>query len=184
MSAPVRPGIVTTNNGAPMPLAALPQTELLTINIDQIPELADALGEGMSRSAAAAGPREGGGHPDRQLAPAVCCRSTTTPAPPRCTPSRVARSTPVPGSAADRTVRICLSPSRSVRTFYCPEDNTEDTVVLLWMTGAQVAFNDDESFYGINDAASIQYVTDTLSSERGLGTVPYIHGADAGVNES
>ena len=24
-----------------------------------------------------------------------------------------------------------------MHTFYCPEDNTEDTVVLLWMEGAQ-----------------------------------------------
>ena len=29
-------------------------------------------------------------------------------------------------------------PGGSVHTFYCPEDNTEDTVVLLWMEGAQI----------------------------------------------
>ena len=26
-------------------------------------------------------------------------------------------------------------PGGSVHTFYCPEDNTEDTVALLWMSG-------------------------------------------------
>ena len=74
-------------------------------------------------------------------------------------------------------------PGGSVHTFYCPEDNTEDTVVLLWMEGAQINFNDDGTLHGINDAASIQYLTDTLSAERGVGTVPYIHGGNAGVNE-
>jgi hypothetical protein len=44
-------------------------------------------------------------------------------------------------------------------------------------------FNDDGTLHGINDAASIQYLTDTLSAERGVGTVPYIHGGNAGVNE-
>ena len=44
-------------------------------------------------------------------------------------------------------------------------------------------FDDDGTFYGINDAASIQYLTDTVSAERGVGTVPYIHGGNAGVNE-
>jgi len=45
------------------------------------------------------------------------------------------------------------------------------------------AFDDDGSFYGINDAASVQYVTDTLSEERGVGPVPYIHGGTAAVNQ-
>ena len=34
-------------------------------------------------------------------------------------------------------------PGGSVHTFYCPEDNTEDTVTLAWMEGAQISFNED-----------------------------------------
>ena len=56
-------------------------------------------------------------------------------------------------------VRYHTSPAARC-TFYCPEDNTEDTVVLVWIDGAQVSFNEDGTFHSINDATSIQYLTD------------------------
>ena len=34
-------------------------------------------------------------------------------------------------------------PGGSVHTFFCPADNTEDTVALAWIEGAQVSFNED-----------------------------------------
>ena len=71
-----------------------------------------------------------------------------------------------------------------VHTFYCPEDNTEDTVALAWIQGAQVCFNEDGTFHSINDAASIQYLTETLSAAQGTGPVGYIHGGGAGVINS
>ncbi len=37
----------TTSTGAPLPLVALPQGELLTINADDIPLVRDALGDGV-----------------------------------------------------------------------------------------------------------------------------------------
>jgi len=184
MSAPVRPGIVTTNNGAPMPLAALPQTELLTINIDQIPELTDALGEGIHIQPLRLDPEKGEVVLIARLAPGcVLPIHYHTGTAEVYTFSGCWKYAEYPDQPQTAGTYL-FEPGGSVHTFYCPEDNTEDTVALLWMTGAQVAFNEDGSFYGINDAASIQYVTDTLSSERGLGTVPYIHGGNAGVNES
>ena len=36
-------------------------------------------------------------------------------------------------------------PGGSVHTFFCPEDNTEDTVALLGLEGAQINFNEDGS---------------------------------------
>ena len=47
MSAPVSPGMFRTNSGVPLPLVALPQDDLLTVNIDQIPLLKDAMGPGI-----------------------------------------------------------------------------------------------------------------------------------------
>jgi 2,4'-dihydroxyacetophenone dioxygenase len=67
-----------------------------------------------------------------------------------------------------------------VHTFFCPEDNTEDTVALLWMEGAQINFNEDGTLYAINDATSIQYLAETLPAARGTGPVNYIHGGNAG----
>ena len=57
-----------------------------------------------------------------------------------------------------------------MHTFYCPEDNTEDTVVLLWMEGAQIGFNEDGTLHHINDATSIQHVTETVSAATGHRT--------------
>ena len=68
-----------------------------------------------------------------------------------------------------------------MHTFYCPEDNTEDTVVLLWMEGAQIGFNEDGTLHSINDATSIQHLTETVSAAQGTGPVGYIHGGAAGV---
>lgn len=75
-------------------------------------------------------------------------------------------------------------PGGSVHTFYCPEDNTEDTITLAWIEGAQVSFNDDGTFHSMNDAVLIQYLTETAAAAQGTGPVPYIHGGSAGVIKS
>jgi hypothetical protein len=75
-------------------------------------------------------------------------------------------------------------PGGSVHTFYCPEDNTENTVVLLWMRGAQIGFNEDGTFHSITDAVSLHHLTETLSVARGIGPVGYIHGGSADVIKS
>ena len=71
-----------------------------------------------------------------------------------------------------------------MHTFYCPEDNTEDTVVIAWLEGAQVSFNDDGTFHSITDAVLIQHLTETLAAARGMGQVGYIRGHGADVNGS
>ena len=61
-----------------------------------------------------------------------------------------------------------------MHTFFTPEDNTEDTVVLWWMQGAQVSFNEDGTFHSLTDAVTIQYLTETVAAEQGVGPVGYI----------
>jgi 2,4'-dihydroxyacetophenone dioxygenase len=75
-------------------------------------------------------------------------------------------------------------PAGTVHTFFTPEDNTEDTVVVWWMQGAQVSFNEDGTFHCLTDAVTMQYLTDTAAAEQGVGPVGYIHGAAAGLIES
>ena len=57
-------------------------------------------------------------------------------------------------------------PGGSVHTFFCPEDNTEDTVALPWIEGAQVSFNEDGTFHSVTDAITIQYLTETVAAAR------------------
>ena len=49
-------------------------------------------------------------------------------------------------------------PGGSTHTFFCPEDNTEDTVALAWIEGAQVSFNEDGTFHSVMDAVGLQYL--------------------------
>ena len=58
-------------------------------------------------------------------------------------------------------------PVGSVHTFYSPEDNTEDTVIIAWIEGAQVSFNDDGTFHSLTDAVLIQHLTETVAAARG-----------------
>ena len=48
------------------------------------------------------------------------------------------------------------------------------------MQGAQVSFNDDGTFHSLTDAVTMQYLTETVAAEQGVGPVPYICGGAAG----
>ena len=75
-------------------------------------------------------------------------------------------------------------PGGSTHTFYCPEDNTEDTVALAWIEGAQVSFTEDGTFHSVMDAVALQYLIQTAASAEGAGPVPYIVGGANGVNKA
>jgi quercetin dioxygenase-like cupin family protein len=184
MSAPTRPGMIRTANGVPLPLVAMPQNELLTVNVNQIPLLKNAMGPGIHIQTLRLDPEKG-----QVVLMAVMAPGCKLP---------VHYHT---GTAEVYTFSGCwmyaeypdqpqiagsylYEPGGSVHTFYCPEDNTEDTVVLLWMEGAQIGFNDDGTLAHINDATSIQHVTETVAEAQGVGPVGYIHGGEAGVVKS
>ena len=75
-------------------------------------------------------------------------------------------------------------PGGSVHTFYCPEDNTEDTVVLLWMEGAQISFNEDGTLHS-HQRRDLHSAPDRNrgGGEQGTGPVGYIHGGAAGADQ-
>jgi 2,4'-dihydroxyacetophenone dioxygenase len=173
----------TTTSGAPLPLPALPQDKLLSVNIEQIPLIKDVF-PGMHIRPLRLDPERG-----EWVFMAVL--------EPGC-------SLPVhyhTGAAQVYTLSGCwkyreypdqpqtagsylYEPVGSVHTFYCPEDNTEDTVVIAWLEGAQVSFNDDGTFHSLTDAVLIQHLTETAAVARGFGPVGYIRGNGADVNGS
>ncbi len=164
-----------------MPAACRP-SDLLTVNIDQIPLLKDAMGPGIHIKPLRPTPKR-----DRWCSwppwrPVASCHPLP-PVPQVYTFSgcwRYAEYPDPPQTAGD----YLYEPGGSVHTFVCPEDNTEDTVVLLWMEGAQIGFNQDGTLHHINDATSIQHVTETVLAAQGTGPVGYIHGGAAGVVKS
>ena len=184
MSTPVSPGMFRTKSGVPLPLVALPQDDLLTVNIDQIPLLKDAMGPGIHIKPLRLDPENGQVVLMATMAPGcllpVHYHTGTAEVYTFSGCWRYAEYPDQPQTAGD----YLYEPGGSAHTFYCPEDNTEDTVVLLWMEGAQIGFNDDGTLHHINDATSIQHVTETVSAAQGTGTVGYIHGGSAGVVKS
>jgi quercetin dioxygenase-like cupin family protein len=162
----------------------MPQDDLVTVNIDQIPLLRDTIAPGIHLQILRVDPEHGEWVFLATLAPgcSLPVHYHTGPAQVYTLKGRwLYREYPDQPQTAGSYL---YEPGGCVHTFYCPEDNTEDTVALAWIQGAQVCFNEDGTFHSINDAASIQYLTETLSAAQGTGPVGYIHGGGAGVINS
>ena len=70
-----------------------------------------------------------------------------------------------------------------MHTFFAPAENTEDTIIFVRVSGANVNFSEDGSFHSILDALTLRHLTDTLSAEQGLGAPRYIGGGEAGFTD-
>jgi quercetin dioxygenase-like cupin family protein len=70
-------------------------------------------------------------------------------------------------------------PGASVHMFVTPQSNTEDTVILVRVVGANINFTTDGQFHSILKAALLRHLTDTLAVEQGLGEINYIGGGEA-----
>ncbi len=180
MTATASPELVTTRTGVPLPVVALPQGELLSVNLSDIPLLKDVLGPGLSF------------HPLRldterseyvilaRMAPGVGLQIHyhTGPAQVYTLAGRwMYREYPDQPQTAGSYL---YEPGGSVHTFLTPEDNTEDTVALIWVSGANVNFNDDGTFHSVLDAVALQYLAEAASAAQGTN-LTYIAGGAAGV---
>jgi len=178
------PSPAKLKSGTPLPLIALPQDELLTVNINQIPLLKDMVAPGVHIQPLRLDPEHGEWVFLATLAPGCSLppHYHTGSAEVYTFKGRwLYREYPDQPQTAGSYL---YEPAGSVHTFYCPEDNTEDTVALAWIKGAQVWFNEDGTFNSLADAASIHYLTETVSKAQGTGPVGYIHGGAAGVSKS
>lgn len=167
-----------TSTGALLPLVGLPQDTLLTVNIEQVPLIKNVF-PGIHIQPLRIDPERG-----EWVFKAIV--------EPGC-------SLPIhyhTGTAQVWTIQGCwkyleypdqpqtagsylFEPGGSVHTFYTPKENTEDTITIAWIEGAQVSFNEDGTFHSMNDATSIQYALESLAAARGIGPVPYIRGNSA-----
>jgi quercetin dioxygenase-like cupin family protein len=182
MTATLSSGIATTGSGAPLPVIALPQGELLTVDIDQIPLFKDLVGPGIHIQPLRLDAERGEWVFLATLAPGceLPIHYHTGTAQVWTIQGRwLYREYPDQPQTAGSYL---YEPGGSVHTFYTPEDNTEDTITLAWIEGAQVSFNEDGTFHSINDAVAVQNLTHKAAEERGLEPVPYIRGGAAGVN--
>jgi 2,4'-dihydroxyacetophenone dioxygenase len=177
----VAPAPAVTSTGAQLPFVALPQSELLTVDANQIPLIKDALGEGVHFKPLMLDLENGVWVVLATFAPGAriplhyhtgCVHAWT-----------------ISGSwhyleyaSQPQTAGSYLyEPGASVHTLNCPEDNTEDTTVLFVVFGSNVNFTDDGQFHSILDASLIAHLTEELSVAQGLGKVPYVAGGSAAI---
>jgi len=169
-----------TSTGAALPLVALPQTELLTVNESTIPMIRDAMGPGVHVQ------------PLRLDLEAGCWVVLATFSPGSQVPlhyhTGIAEVYTLSGKwhyleypdQPQVAGSYLYEPSGSVHTFICPESNTEDTVIFVRVQGANINFSQDGQFHSILDAVLIHQLTTVLSEQQGLGPINYIGGGAAG----
>jgi 2,4'-dihydroxyacetophenone dioxygenase len=178
----VSPGVATTRSGASLPLVALPQGELLTVNIDQIPTFKDLVAPGIHIQPLRLDLERGEWVFLATLAPGCelplhyhTGRAQVWTIQGRWEYREYPDQPQTAGS-------YLFEPGGSTHTFFCPEDNTEDTVALAWIEGAQVSFNEDGTFHSVMDAVALQYLIQVAEAAEGTGPVPFINGGANGVN--
>jgi 2,4'-dihydroxyacetophenone dioxygenase len=184
MSTTATPGISTTLSGAPLPLVTLPQDRILTVNANDITALKDIVIPGVHVQPLRLDPARGEIVMLVAMAPGVelpIHYHTGTAEVYTLSGRWEYREYPDQPQTAGSYL---YEPCGSVHTFFTPADNTEDTVVLWWMQGAQVAFNEDGSFHSLTDAVTLQYLADATAAQLGTGPVGYIYGGNATVAES
>ncbi len=184
MSTKPLPGPVRTPSGAVLPFVALPPTELLTVNISDIPIVRDAFGDGVHFQPLRIDV-EGGVW-------VVLATFSPGSAVPLHYHTGVAEVYTLSGKwyyleypdQPQVAGSYLFEPAGSVHTFVCPESNTEDTVLFVRVTGANVNFSDDGTYHSILDAATVEYLTGQLADAQALGAANYICGGSAMANLS
>ncbi len=180
MTLAATPGPATTASGSLLPLVALPQSELLTVDTNETPLIKDALGPGVHFKPLRL---------DLELGEWVVLATFAPGAKiPLHYHTGVVDAWTMSGcwnyveypDQKQTAGSYLYEPGASVHTLNCPEDNTEDTVVLFRVSGANVNFNEDGTYHSVLDAAMIKHLTDALAAEQNLGPIDYIGGGAAG----
>jgi 2,4'-dihydroxyacetophenone dioxygenase len=179
MTQAIAPVPATTSSGTLLPLVALPQGELLTVNENNIPLLTDTLGPGIHVK------------PLRLDMEAGCWVVLATFRPGAAVPLHYHTGTAevytLSGSwyyaeypdQPQTAGSYLFEPAGSVHTLICPDTNTEDTVMFIRVEGANINFTEDAQFHSILDTTSIRYLTDALAEAQGVGPLNYIGGGAA-----
>jgi len=162
-----------------VPVVSLPQTELLTVNVNDIPVLKDSLGPGIDFQPLFLDPEIGVWVVLGSFAPGAEL------------PIHL-HTGPVHGYTlsgewiykeyADQPQTAgsyLYEPASSVHTFAVPETSTEPAVVLFIVYGANVSFTDDGQFHSVLDAVTVQKLAADCAKAQGLAPIKYLTGGTA-----
>jgi 2,4'-dihydroxyacetophenone dioxygenase len=173
------PTMATTSSGAQLPLVALPQSELLTVNEATTPWLEDVYGPGVRVKPLRLDIEAGvwvilvGFAPGSSIQ--LHYHTGEAEVYTLIGQWNYREYADQPQTAGS----YLYEPSGSVHTLDVPADNTEDTLMLVRVSGANVNFNEDGTFHSILDATALVFLTDLFVQQAGISGVRYIRGADA-----
>jgi quercetin dioxygenase-like cupin family protein len=169
------------------PVFSLPQDKLLTLNVNDLPVLRDAAGPGVSFKPLMLDPEMGVWTVLGIFAPGATL--------PTHLHTGAVHGYTLKGSwiyleypeQVQTAGSYLYEPASSIHTFHVPETNTEETVVLFFVSGANVSFKPDGSFDSVLDAITVVKLTEQWCTAHEGVKVPYLRGgsvgyaADAGV---
>jgi 2,4'-dihydroxyacetophenone dioxygenase len=177
------PAPATTLTGAALPMVALPQKRLLTVNLSDIPLIKDTVGPGIHIQVL----RLDFEH-NEWVVLVTFTPGTRLPLHYHTGPAEVhtlkgrwlySEYPDQPQTAGS----YLYEPGGSVHTLYVPEDNTEDTVLFVRVCGANINFDHAGQLHSILDTLTIRVLADTLSAAQGLPAPRYIEGAETDFSE-
>jgi 2,4'-dihydroxyacetophenone dioxygenase len=169
----------TTSTGAPLPLVALPQQRLLSVNASDVPLFVDGYGPGVSFQ-----PLRLDAEHNEWVILATFAPGSGVPLHYHTGPAEVFT---LQGSWGYKEYpdqpqtagSYLYEPGGSVHTLFTSADNTEDTLMLIRVSGANINFDDDGGYLSILDAVAIRHLTNTLSAAQEHSAAFYIAGGEA-----
>ena len=174
------PTTTTTTSGAALPFVALPQTELLTVNDHDLPWIEDGLAKGVKVKPLRLDMEAGVWVILASFAPGcrVPLHYHTGEAEVFTMSGRwhYAEYPEQPQTAGS----YLFEPAGSVHTLLVPEDNTEDTLMLVRVRGANINFHEDGTFHSILDTTALVFLTDLFAQQLGIEGMRYVRNGEAG----
>jgi 2,4'-dihydroxyacetophenone dioxygenase len=177
------PAPATTSTGASLPLLALPQKRLLTINQSDIPVIKDTVGPGIHIQVL----RLDFEH-NEWVVLVTFAPGTSLPLHYHTGPAELytlkgrwlySEYPDQPQSAGS----YLYEPGGSVHTLYVPKGNTEDTVLFVRVCGANINFDDAGQLHSVLDTLIIRVIAETSSAAQDLPAPRYIEGGETGFSE-
>ncbi|WP_182379397.1 2,4'-dihydroxyacetophenone dioxygenase family protein [Nocardioides sp. WS12] len=162
-----------------VPVFSLPQTELLTVNVSDIPVLKDSLGPGIDFQPLFLDPEIGVWSVIGTFAPGseLPIHLHTGPVHGFTLKGEwIYKEYPDQPQTAGSYL---YEPASSVHTFAVPRTATEPTVVLFIIYGANVSFTEEGQFHSVLDAVTVMKLTEQCAQAQGIAPVNYLTGGSA-----
>ncbi|KAA1397800.1 2,4'-dihydroxyacetophenone dioxygenase family protein [Aeromicrobium ginsengisoli] len=166
-----------------VPVLSLPQTELLTVNVNDMPLLLDGLTEGAHFKPLLLDPEIGIWSVLATFAPGIDLpihlHTGSVHAYTLSGNWIYAEYPDQPQTAGS----YLYEPASSVHTLAVPASNTEDSVILFIISGANVSFTDDGQFHSVLDAVTVQHLVTQCAEKQGIEEPNYLVGGFAGFSK-